>query len=113
MATQRLDFPSKRLIETFACQDVALCLDEVWEGRTQTGSKIIKATIDNSGHRTLSITGFHNVRGVEQHQYPLLVDDAQFLNDPDTGAPWILTCSDIVEIFPYGCIADDIIPAVV
>lgn len=107
MAIQKLTYPSKTWlpITTGICQDVYLCLSDVWAGRTVSGIKLIPATIENTGRYLGNnpYPEFENPRGVHQYQYALSINDAVFLDDPETEAPYLLSCADILEVFPFAC----------
>lgn len=98
MALQKVIWQTKKYLGTFACEDVALCLNDSWAGTTVSGVDIIFGTIQNNG-RPLGPRGqrvpppWENPRGVEMYQYEIVYDDAQI-----TGAEPLVTCADIGDV---------------
>ena len=103
MATQYVNFISKVFIPVHPCQEVVLCLPDLWAARTDSGFPWIYGTIGNSG-RFLGSSGrpfppaFENVRDLDLYEYQISFDDTQFNGD------FTLTCADITEVSPYACI---------
>lgn len=102
MALQTVKFQSKKYIPTYACEEVAVCLTDVWADRVTSGVAIAFAEVQNSG-RPLGPRGdrvpppWENPRGQELFQYELVFDDSQFETDPETDEPYVITCEDIVD----------------
>lgn len=104
MAFQTVTFSSRRFFSTFSCEEVALCLSDDWTARTLDGSGIIFGTVDfgrplgNRGYERM--WEWYNIRGDELYQFTITFDDAQLIDDPATGLPYILDCDAIQDIAP-------------
>lgn len=110
MAKTVISYQSSVFLPTTACQEVTVCLDDVWKDRTISGLSTVKATIENAGRHLGSagrpqVPRFENPRNKELFQYSLTVDLAQF-QEETPGNPWVPTCEDVKEVVPYGCVAD-------
>ena len=103
------DFSTPVFLPVGPCAPVLVCLKASWAAKTVTGLSTVTGIVGNDGRwigrsalqGLLGVSA--NPRGADQFQYPISIDDAQFLNDPDTDLPWVLDCSDIVNINPYTC----------
>lgn len=79
--------------------DVVLCLTPEWVDRTQSGKNYVCAQIQ-AGQRIID-------NRCQEVCYTLLIDDAQFIEDPgDPPNPYRIDCDDIVDVFPFKCIFD-------
>lgn len=111
MAKQTLSIHSNTYLPVVACQTVKLCLTDEWVERTVSGTAIVEATMADSIRELGTGAGGHyNPRNTPQVQYSVQVDDAQFLVDLATDAPWVLDCDSVVEIIPYACAVDKLTP---
>jgi hypothetical protein len=113
MSLKTISFLSKKELPIVGCETVGLCLGSGWAAKTASGSSLIVATVQNSGRRLAGATedkDYLNVRGNEVYEYAVEVNSNQFASH---SPPWIdsLTCADISEIFPYGCVAAAIVTA--
>lgn len=107
MASKTLNYSTKVYIPiaTGCCPEVAFCLPGLWADRTTDGLTIVFGTIQNEGRQLTPgpIARAQNPRCLDLFQYVIEYDDAQFLTDPETDEPFLLTCSDISEVNPYVC----------
>lgn len=114
MAIKKLSYNSKVYLPVYECQDVALCLDDSFAAKTVSGKPILLAKIDMAGRYLGPMIGapkilWENPRGLDLYQYDISFDDAQLLNDPLSGQPFIVLCSDIDSVFD-ACVAKLILP---
>lgn len=111
MATVTLNFPSKvKLpIAIGCCSDVLICLSSDWEGSLVSGIDLLPATVNNTGRDLSYDYPTNNVRCNDVYQYSISYDDTLVSVDAQTQEPYVITCSDIVEIFPYACVGNTII----
>lgn len=108
MARQRVVYHSNVCLGITACDCIILCLTAAWDAKVTSGVALVNATVVNS-IRKLGVGGrffgrcSYDPRNSGVIQYAFDVDDSQFTNDPETEAPWILTCADIVEVNANCC----------
>lgn len=95
------------------CDTVTLCLDSSWEAKTVSGCALVQGKVQTTIKTCLDAPAnpcdsAASVGQVTACTYHLTVDNTQFIDDPATGLPYVLTSSDIEDIFPYECIAGQI-----
>ena len=114
MAIKKLSYNSKVYLPYIECQNVALCLDDSFAAKTVSGKPIVLAKIDTNGRYLGPMIDYpeviwKNPRGMDLFQYGIIYDDAQLLIDPLTTQPFVVSCSDIDDIFS-ACVAKLILP---
>jgi len=114
MGTQKLTIQRKKPLFVSPCECVYICLPAEWAAKTQDGREVIKATVSNSDRplggrsRFSRLLGRIDPRDSAIIQYTLLIDDTQLLDDPGTSAPWIVGCSDVLDITAECCMFDKV-----
>lgn len=97
------------------CDFVALCLTDEWAEKTVNGYAIAVGnitTINKYVSPTPQVSSpccpSSTITCPPECIFQVQVDDSQFLVDPDTDLPYEITDDDVTGIFPYGCIAENL-----
>ena len=110
---QKLEYQSKVWLPMYACQEVYLCLcGDEWLDQTESGNKFVLATINNTG-RYLGMGGpfptfAPDPRQVDHFQYSITIADGQIQDDPETGEPYVVACSDVCSVESV-CLVDELV----
>lgn len=97
------------------CSDVYLCLTQDWDDKTVCGLALARGSITSINFATIPqipnpcCDASSPTLCPEECIYQIQIDDAQFLIDPQTQLPYVITADDVLEIFPYACILEELI----
>ena len=96
------------------CSNVYLCLTQIWDTRTISGfafaaGRIVAINQTATPPPTPNPCCVGTTICPEDCIYQIEVNDNQFLIDPQTNEPYLITADDVVEIFPYACVAEGLI----
>jgi len=95
------------------CGDVYLCLQSFWTGRTQTGVSLVQAKVLNVLGK-IYVANVCNPTPVpcadpcadpcnNKCRYSLSIDDSQFLINPATNLPYVVSAGDVLEVSQLVC----------
>lgn len=92
--------------------EVVVCLDTAWAYRTQTGYPLIVGTVTatNRVQQTINPNCCTTYKFSKEFcEYTVQYDDTQFINDPETSAPYVLEDDDTSAISADVCVTQALI----
>lgn len=108
MASVFIDVTASCDLPIKPCDDIYLCLTDVWASQTVSGFAFAEATVTSISKVAVPPTSYAQCCSSSEEcpllcTYQVQVDDTQFLIDPITAEPYLLTVDDVQELFPYAC----------